>query len=98
MSNKSLEFSTEDVFVGEDGRVTIKNPEFTKMLVDHVKKVAPGTAGIFDNCDCKSNVLKEVQLSRVLPATKMRLDPGIVGIFDNCDCKGRVLASEEIIR
>ncbi len=95
MSNE-LEFSTKDIVIAEDGRVIISNPEFAKRLVDHVKKVAPDTVGIFDNCNCKGNALSEIQLSKVLPATRLRLDPGVVGIFDNCDCKGRVLGRETI--
>ena len=98
MSDKSLEFSTEDVVIAEDGRVTINNPEFAKRLVDHVKRVAPGSVGIFDNCDCKSRAPSEINLGKVLPATNFRLDPGVVGIFDNCDCKSRVLSGEEIRR
>lgn len=99
MSDKSLEFSSEDVVIAEDGRVTIHNPEFAKRLLDHVKRVAPGTAGIFDNCDCKSRGINEANLGRVLPAAKFRLDPGVVGIFDNCDCKkSRELGSEVIRR
>ncbi len=92
MSN-ALEFSTEDIVIAEDGRVTINNPEFAKSLVDHVKRVAPGLVGIFDNCDCKGNAPSEVALGKVTPATNFRIDPGFVGIFDNCDCqkKGRVI-------
>jgi hypothetical protein len=97
MSDKSLEFSTEDVVIAEDGRVIINNPEFAKRLISHVKAVAPGRVGIFDNCDCKK-ALSEVNLGRVLPATKFRLDPGVVGIFDNCDCKSRVMVGDEIKR
>ncbi len=95
MSDKSLEFSAEDVVISEDGRVTINNPEFAKRLISHVKRVAPGSVGIFDNCDCKRKALSEVYLSKVLPDTKFRLDPGVVGIFDNCDCKSRVIDPEE---
>lgn len=87
MTDQSLEFSTEDVVIAEDGRVTINNPEFSKRLIKEVKRMTPGTAGIFDNCDCKKTGLREIELGKVLPATKFRLDPGVVGIFDNCDCK-----------
>ena len=99
MAGRLLEFSTEDVVIAEDGRVTICNAEFAKSLISHIARVAPGTVGIFDNCDCsKGRVISEVSLSEVMPATKLRLDPGTVGIFDNCDCKGRIMAAEQIKR
>ena len=90
MSDKSLDFKTEDVTIAQDGRVIINNAEFAKRLVAHVKKVAPGSVGILDNCDCKDKAISDVNLGKVLPATTFKLDPGVVGIFDNCACKGRI--------
>jgi len=98
MAGRSLEFTTDDVVIAEDGRVTINNSEFAKMLVSHIKKIAPGNVGIFDNCDCKGKAISEIALGKVIPATTFRLDPGTVGIFDNCDCKGRIMQGEEIRR
>jgi hypothetical protein len=98
MSGNILEFSAADIVIAEDGRVTINNPEFTRHLIAHVKKVAPDHVGIFDNCDCKGNALNEISLAKILPSTTFRLDPGVVGIFDNCDCKGRVLEKGGAIR
>jgi hypothetical protein len=84
----TLEFNTEDVVIAADGRVTINNPDFAKKLIEHAKRMAPGEAGFFDNCDCTKKSISEVKLSSVLPATKLRLDPGTLGIFDDCSCKG----------
>ncbi len=90
MSDESLEFCTDDVVIADDGRVTISNPEFTRRLIAHVKRVAPETVGIFDNCDCKGNAVSKVSLDNVLPSTNFRLAPGNAGIFDNCSCTSSV--------
>ncbi len=88
MGTESLTFNTEDVTIADDGRVIINDPAFAKRLIKHVKRVAPGDVGIFDNCDCKGKQASAVRLSDVLPETSFRLDSGTVGIFDNCDCTG----------
>ena len=96
MSDKTLAFSTDDVVITEDGRVTINNPEFAKRLVAHAKMVSPAAAGIFDNCDCKKGAVSEVALGKVLPATTLKVDAGRSGIFDNCDCKSRMPGAEVV--
>lgn len=86
MPNQRLEISTDDIVIASDGKVTIVNPEFARALIQHVKMLAPDTAGIFDNCDCSKRTLGEVALRNVVPNTLLRLNPGTVGIFDNCNC------------
>jgi len=83
----TLEFSTDDLVINEDGRVEINNSAFAKGLIDHVKGLDPGTVGLFDNCNCsKDKVISRVALKGVVPALKLKLDPGTVGLFDNCNC------------
>jgi|GEM_PF-4902590 len=100
MPDASLEFTTDDVEISDDGRVIINNPAFAKMLVTHVRKTVPdiGTTGIFDNCDCPKNASNAVRLSNVMATTKLRLDPVSAGIFDNCDCSGKLTAKTDAIR
>ncbi|MES9869817.1 MAG: hypothetical protein ABW153_13770 [Sedimenticola sp.] len=83
----NLEFSTDDLVITADGKVEIDNPALAKDLIEHVKKLGPETAGIFDNCNCSSSeLLSRVALKGVVPMERLRLDPGRVGIFDNCNC------------
>ena len=74
--------------INEDGRVEINNLAFAKGLIEHVKKIEPGTVGLFDNCNCSKNeAISRVALKNVgIPAMKLKLDPGVVGLFDNCNC------------
>jgi len=94
----SVKLNIQDVVISEDGRVVITNLEFAKNLVGDIKKLVPGNAGIFDNCDCKGNFLREVNLREILPSKMVEIDLGLVGIFDNCDCKGRVIGPELVAR
>ncbi|MEF2074097.1 hypothetical protein [Consotaella aegiceratis] len=97
MAGKMVSFSTSDLTISEDGRVMINNPEIAKALIQHAKSVSPQEAGIFDNCSCgKTEAMRAVELSRVLPKADISLSigsPGIrlagpeTGIFDNCSCK-----------
>jgi hypothetical protein len=82
-----LEFSTDDLVINEDGKVEINNPAFAKSLIDHIKKVDPGTVALFDNCNCsKGKALSRVALKGAMPAAALKIDPGTVGLFDNCNC------------
>jgi archaellum component FlaG (FlaF/FlaG flagellin family) len=85
-----LNFTTDDLSVTADGKVVISNPAVTRALVNSIRTLDPGSAGIFDNCDCSGRKkVSEVSLAGKMRAAPLALDlPIEQGIFDNCNCSG----------
>lgn len=93
-----MEITTDDLVLGEDGTITIENPEFAKTVAGQIRAVFPDSAGIFDNCDCKKRDMATPVSARTLPHHALRFTHDLVGIFDNCDCKSRRAQMRKIDR
>ena len=86
MDKKTVNLTTDDISVTEDGRIVISNVELTKNFIETLK-ADPGTAGIFDNCDCTRGKMREVSLAGKMKPRALTVDLGAAeAIFDNCSC------------